>query len=323
MGVIRSLVFLIFSLTIGCPASAQDNKWPERPIKLIVTTAPGGGIDIAARLIVDGMNRFLPQPIVIENQGGAGGLIATRLVAKSQPDGYTFLFQGPGHTYLPYLYRNPGYDVHKDLTSVTVAVSFPSVLATRPDLPVKTVSDFIDMAKAAPGKYSFGSSGVGGASHIPLEAFVQQAGIKMLHVPFRGSNQATTALLGGQIDLILDGLPAQIGNIRQGLVRAIGTPSPKRTPYMPDVPAIAEAVPGYEAPIWLAIFAPAGTQPEIIEKMRAALLATFQNPETRKRYDERMFELIGSTPKEMDTLLEKQFETNGAVIRKLGISMSE
>jgi tripartite-type tricarboxylate transporter receptor subunit TctC len=315
---IQRVIVLGCLLMIGGTASAQSN-WPDRPIRLIVTTAAGGGIDLAARILADGMSRHLPQRVVVENQGAAGGLAATRIVAKSDPDGYTFLFQGPGHTYLPHLHRDPGYDVRKDFAGVSLAISFPSVLVTHPDLPAATLPEFIALVKAAPGKYSFGTSGIGGASDIPLEAFLQQAGLQMLHVPYRGSGQATVALLGKEIDLVLDGLPAQIGNIREGRVRALATAGPTRTPYMPELPAVAETLPGYQASLWLAIFAPAKTSPEIIQKMRAALVATFKDPELRKRYEDNMIEIIGSTPEELDAFVAQQLEVNGKVIKNAGI----
>ena len=319
---IQRVALLSCALAISDTASAQSN-WPTRPIRLIATTAAGGGIDLAARLLADGMSRYLPQRIVVDNQGAAGGLVATRTVAKSDADGYTFLFQGPGHTYLPYLHRHLGYDVRKDFAGVSLAISFPSVLVTRPDLPAKTLPEFIEMVKAAPGKFSFGTSGVGGASHIPLEAFLQQAGLQMVHVPFRGSGQATAALLGGQIDLVLDGLPAQVGNIHDGRVRALATAGPTRTPYMPELPTVAEILPGYASSLWLAIFAPAKTAPEIIQKMCAALVSTFKDPELRKRYEDRMVEMIGSTPSELDAFVEQQLEIDRKVIRNAGIPVAD
>lgn len=316
----QRLILVTLMLVVGGAASAQSN-WPERPIRLIVTSAAGGGLDLAARLLADGMSRHLPQRIIVDNQGAAGGLIATRTVASSDPDGYTFLFQGPGHTYLPHLHRSPGYDVRKDFASVSLVLRFPGVFVTRPDLPAKTFPEFIAMAKAAPGKYSFGTSGVGSASHIPIEALVQQVGIQMVNVPFRGSGQTTAALLGGQIDLIVDGLPTQVGNIRDGRVVALGVSSPIRTSYMPELPAIAETLPGFDAALWLAIFAPAKTSPEIIQKMHAAIVATFKDPETRKRFEDRMVEMIGSTPGELDAFVERQLEINGSVIKKAAIPL--
>ena len=156
-------------LAATSPAHAQS-AWPDRPIRFIVTSAAGGGIDLMARILAEGLSRQLPKPVIVENNGGAGGLVATRMVAKSEPDGYTFLFQGPGHAALPYIHKNPGYDVSKDLASVSLVTKYPLVLITNPALPAKTLAEFIALAKASPGKYTFGSSGIGGASHIPLEA---------------------------------------------------------------------------------------------------------------------------------------------------------
>ena len=213
---------LLALLLVACGNASAQTAWPDRPIRLLVTSAAGGGIDLMARLLADGLARQLPQRVVIENVAGAGGLIATRTVAKSEPDGYTLLFQGPGHASLPYVRREPGYDVRRDFASVSLVTRFPLVMVTDPKLPAKTTADFIAMVKAAPGKFSFGSSGIGGASHIPLEAFVAQAGLDMVHVPFRGSGQTTAALIAGQIHLVVDGLAPQLGYMREGRVQPLG-----------------------------------------------------------------------------------------------------
>ncbi|MEW6450129.1 MAG: tripartite tricarboxylate transporter substrate binding protein [Pseudomonadota bacterium] len=309
-------------LVLGGSASAQS-AWPNRPIRMIVTSAAGGGIDLMARILADGLSRQLPQPVVIENMANAGGLIATRAVAKSDPDGYTLLFQGPGHASLPYIRRDPGYDVLNDFASVSLVTRFPLVMVTNPALPAKTIAEFIAMAKAAPGKHTFGSSGIGGASHIPLEAFVAQAGIEMLHVPFRGSGQTTTALIAGQIDLVVDGLAPQLGHIKEGRVRPLGVTTRTRTPFLPDLPAVSETLPGFEFPMWVAVFAPGKTPKAIVDKLSSAIAAAVKEPAVRKRYEDLMVEIVGSTPQELDAFVAEQLAFNKKIIEKSRIEVTD
>lgn len=313
---------LCMLLVLGGSASAQS-AWPNRPIRMIVTSAAGGGIDLMARILADGLSRQLPQPVVIENMANAGGLIATRAVAKSDPDGYTLLFQGPGHASLPYIRRDPGYDVLNDFASVSLVTRFPLVMVTNPALPAKTIAEFIAMAKAAPGKHTFGSSGIGGASHIPLEAFVAQAGIEMLHVPFRGSGQTTTALIAGQIDLVVDGLAPQLGHIKEGRVRPLGVTTRTRTPFLPDLPAVSETLPGFEFPMWVAVFAPGKTPKAIVDKLSSAIAAAVKEPAVRKRYEDLMVEIVGSTPQELDAFVAEQLAFNKKIIEKSRIEVTD
>jgi tripartite-type tricarboxylate transporter receptor subunit TctC len=314
----RFAMLAAFLLVTASSASA-DSAWPDRPIRFIVTSAAGGGIDLMARILGESLSRQLPKPVIIENNGAAGGLIATRLVAKSEPDGYTFLFQGPGHAALPYIHRDPGYDVTKDLASVSLVTQFPLVLITNPALPAKTLPEFIAMAKASPGKYTFGSSGVGGASHIPLEALKEQAGLDMVHVPFRGSGQTTAALLAGQIDLTIDGLAPQLGNIRTGRVQALAVSTQGRSSAIPDVATMNETLPGFVYPMWVAVFAPGSTPKPIVDKLSAAIAAALKEPTVAKRYGDLMVDIVGSTPAELDKFVEEQLRVNKAIIEKAGI----
>lgn len=303
-------------------AFAQSN-WPDRPIKLLVTSAAGGGIDLMARVLADAMSRHLPQRVIVENNGAAGGLIAERAIAKADPDGYSFLFQGPGHAYLPYIRKDPGYDVRKDFASVSLVATYPLVLVTRPSLGVKTLADFIALAKKEPGKLTYGSSGVGGASHIPLAAFTDQAGIQMVHVPYRGSGPATAALLADQIDLVIDGLAPQIGNIQGGRVVPLGVSTRERSAFMKDLPTISETLPGFYFPMWVAVFAPANTPKDIVTKMSAAIAAALKDPAAAKRYKELVVDTVGSTPAELDKFVDQQLTVSQRVIEKSKIQIPE
>lgn len=322
---IFSIVRLLLTsaiVLVGAAASAQE-AWPNRPIKLLVTSAAGGGIDLMARITAEGMSRVLPQRVFVENNGTAGGLIAARTIAKSDPDGYTFLFSGPGQASLPFIFKNPGYDVRADFASVSLVTSYPLVIVTNPSLPARSAAEFIALAKANPGKYSFGSSGIGGTSHIPLEAFKFRAGIDMVHVPYRGSGQTTAALLGGQVDLVIDGLAPQLGNIREGRVRALGLTSKARHPDVPEIPTISETLPGFEFPMWVAIYAPAKTPRAVIDKMTAAVKAGLAMPFVQTRFKELLVDPVGSTPEELDRFMDDQLAFNKDVITKAQINVQE
>jgi tripartite-type tricarboxylate transporter receptor subunit TctC len=322
MQLTRRAVLAALLLASGNAAFA-DETWPDRPIRLIVTSAAGGGIDLMARVLADGLSRQLPKPVIVENNGGAGGLVATRYVAKSDGDGYVLLFQGPGYAALPFIHRKPGFDVHNDFAPVSLVAKFPLVLITNPKLPAKTLPEFIAMAKAAPGKYTFGSSGIGGASHIPLEALKDQAGINMVHVPFRGSGETAAALMAGQIDLTIDGLAPQLGNIRSGRVRALAVSTKERASLMPDIPTIGETLPSFEYPMWVAVFAPSKTPKSIIDKLSRAIARAVKDPATKKRYDELMVEAVGSTPAELNSFTEEQLQFNKKIIDKAHISVGD
>ena len=327
MKFIRPLIAAFVLASGACGAQAQNTKaqdtWPDRPIRFIVTSAAGGGIDLMARILADGLSRQLPKAVVVENNGAAGGLIATRAVASAGSDGYTFLFQGPGYAALPYIHRNPGFDVRKDFAPVSLVAKFPLVLITRPSLNVKTLRDFIALVKANPGKYTFGSSGLGGASHIPLEAIKDQAGLDMIHVPYRGSGQTTAALLAGQIELTIDGMAPQIGNMQSGTVIPLGVSTEGRAPQMPEIPAIDEVLPGFKYPMWVAVFASAETPAPIVEKMSKAIADALKEPAVRKRYEDLLVEVVGSTPAALGAFADEQLRFNKAIIDKAKIQAGE
>ena len=327
MKFVRPLI-AAFALASGaCAAQAQNTKaqdaWPDRPIRFIVTSAAGGGIDLMARILADGLSRQLPKAVVVENNGAAGGLIATRTVAGAGPDGYTFRFHGPGYAALPYIHRNPGFDVRRDFAPVSLVAKFPLVLITRPSLNVKTLRDFIALVKVNPGKFTFGSSGLGGASHIPLEAIKDQAGLDMIHVPYRGSGQTTAALLGGQIELTIDGMAPQIGNMQSGTVVPLGVSTEGRAPQMPEIPAIDEVLPGFKYPMWVAVFASAETPAPIVEKMSKAISDALNEPAVRKRYEDLLVEVVGSTPPALGAFADEQLRFNKAIIDKAKIQAGE
>lgn len=314
----RIVLATLIILSFIASARAQST-WPERPIKFVVHVAAGGGFDLMARILADRLSQQLPQPVIVENNGSAAGIVAARQVAKADPDGYTFLFVGPGFASVPFLHKTPPYDPIKHFAPVSLITRFPQLLVIKPSLPAKTVSELVALAKAEPGKLTFGSSGVGGASHLPAELFMHLAGVKMTHVPFRGGGPASAALLGGQIDMLFDGIAPQQGNIADGRVRALGVTTKERSPVLPDIPAIAETLPGYQFPLWVGLFAPAKTPKPIVERLAAEIGKAMQNPATKKRYADVKVEAVGSNPEEFGTFFREQLKFNEDVIKRANI----
>ncbi|HEX4411121.1 MAG TPA: tripartite tricarboxylate transporter substrate-binding protein [Xanthobacteraceae bacterium] len=322
---IRGLPLLSFVLavilisSISAPAKAE---WPERPIRFIVPVAAGGGVDLMARVLVDRLNQQLPQRVVIENIGGGGGAIGARDVAKADPDGYTFLFAAPGFAAVPATHEPSPYDPIADFAPVSLVTEFPLVAVIRPDIPAQTLPDFIALLKKSPDKFNYGSSGVGGSSHMPVELFDYLAGVKMVHVPFRGNAESSAAMLAGQVDFIIDGLSPQLGNIAEKRVRVLGVTTRTRTPFLPDIPAIGEILPGYEYPMWVAVFAPAKTPPAIVDRMSKAIAEAVHNPATQKRYEDIQATPIGSTPAELDTYFRRQLKFNADIAQRANIHLA-
>ena len=316
---------LTLSAAILCilPHLAQAQEaWPDRPIRLIVTSAAGGGIDLMARILADGLSRQLPKAIIVENNGGAGGLVATRLVAKADPDGYTFLFQGPGYADLPFIHSAPGFDVYKDFASVSLVAKYPLVLITNPSLGVKTLAEFIALAKKSPGKYTYGSSGIGGASNIAMEALDRRAGIELVHVPYSGSGQTSAAVLAGQIDITIDGLAPQLGNI--SLIAWFRSRSPRsKVAAVTELPTVVETLPGYQYPMWVGVFAPGKTPQDIVVKMSLAINRAVNDPATKERFKELIVDPIGSTPSELQKFVDEQLVFHKKIIEQANIKIGD
>ncbi len=265
------------------PAGAQD--YPSRPITLIVPYAAGGGNDVMARIVADKMSKSLGQQIVIENKGGAGGSIATRQVAKAAPDGYTLGLGGTGtHAINPTLYPNVGYDPRTDFAPVGLIATSALVVLVNTAVPANTIPELIALAKRDPGKLNYASAGVGSGIHLGAELFATMAGVKLAHIPYKGSAPALTDLVGGHVAIYFSSLPPAIALIREGKVRALAVTGPARSALLPDLPTVAEAaLPGYESVLHYGIVAPAGTPKPIIEKLNAAMQAALADPDVRER----------------------------------------
>jgi tripartite-type tricarboxylate transporter receptor subunit TctC len=280
-------------------AVAADT-YPSRPVHLVVPFAPGGGTDLVARVLGEGMAGELGQPVVVDNKAGGGTLIGSDFVAKATPDGYTLLVATFANAVNPSLHAKMPYNQDTAFAPVSLIGRSPNVLVVRPDKPFKTVSDVIAYAKANPGKLSYGSFGIGTSAHLAAELFKSLAKVDLTHVPYRGAGPAITDLLAGQIDVMFTTISSAASHINGGTLRAIAVTSAQRSPAFPQVPTIAESgVPGYLAESWYGIFAPAGTPAEVIAKLNAAAKHAAASENFQKRIAEEGLVVIGSSPEEL------------------------
>jgi tripartite-type tricarboxylate transporter receptor subunit TctC len=300
------------------PASAQD--YPVRPITLIVPYAAGGGNDTMARVAADRMSQALGQQIVIENRGGAGGSIATRQIAKADPDGYTLGIGGTGTLAIdPTLYQSVGYDPRKDFAAVGLIATSALIVLVNPSVPAQSIAELIALARKDPGKLNYASAGSGSGIHLGTALFATMAGIELTHIPYKGSAPALTDLLGGQVAIYFSSLPPAIGLVMDGKVRALGVTGAQRSSIFPDVPTVAEAgLPGYEAVLHYGIVAPAGVKRPIIERLNAALRAALASDEVRKRIATDGAEALASTPEEYAADIDREETKWSAIVKKSG-----
>ena len=262
---------LVLGAALFAGRQAQAQAWPTRPIRIIVPFGLGGSADVAARFLAEPLQQALGQPVVVENRPGAGGTIGADQVAKAAPDGHTLLLMSNTHTANETLLPNRPYVLLRDLAPVAFVNVAHHVLVVHPSLGVNSLAELIAYCKANPGKLDYASSGPGTPYHVAGEIFRAMAGIEITHIPFRGSNEARTALIAGQVPMMFDAIPTMAEQARGGRVRALATTGPRRSPLLPDAPTVAEALPGYEASIWLGVMAPAQTPAPIIEKLNAEI----------------------------------------------------
>jgi tripartite-type tricarboxylate transporter receptor subunit TctC len=284
-------------------ASAQT-QWPTRVVKVVVPFAAGGTTDILGRLMAQKLSEEYGQQFIVENKAGAGGNIGADSVAKSDPDGYTFVIGTPGpHVINQYIYKNQPFDGAKDLSSVIVIARVPNLISINPEVKAKTLAEFIALAKANPGKLSYASPGNGSTGHVATELLKSMAGIDLVHVPYRGSAPALTDVIGGRVEFSLDNLPAVQPHVEGGKLRALAVTTAKRWPLMPDVPTVAETVPGYEASSWFTIAAPAKTPADIIAKVNKSVNTYMADKEMIDKMRKLGADPVGGSPDDMAKMI--------------------
>ncbi|HCL85942.1 MAG TPA: ABC transporter substrate-binding protein [Comamonadaceae bacterium] len=305
-------------------ANAQAGDYPSRPIKLIVPFAPGGSTDMVARMLADKMTQVLGQPVVVDNKGGAGGSIGADAIAKSAPDGYTIgMATESTHGANPAIYAKLPYNAVKDFAPITNVMSVPSVFVVHPSVPAKTMQEFIALAKAKPGKYTFASPGTGSLGHANIENFMNLAGIELLHIPYKGAGQAITDALGGQVDSMTDNLPSTLSNIQSGKLRPLAVLALKRSPVLPDVPTYSElGYPGMGDGGWFGLVAPAGTPKPIIDKLNAAAHKVMAMPDYLEKQKGISGESMANTPEQFAKQIQAAIERYTAVAKRADIRLN-
>jgi tripartite-type tricarboxylate transporter receptor subunit TctC len=310
-----------FIIAVAGNAGAQA-PYPARPITMVVGFAPGGGTDTASRIIAKKLGENLGQTVLVENKPGAGGNIATDMVARAAPDGYTILLASVGSMAItPHLPPKPPYDPLRDLAPITMAVVFPNVLVIHPSVPANTLAEFVALAKAKPGSLNYGSSGIGNAGHMAGELFRLYARIDFVHVPYKGGGPATTDLLGGQISAIFSTPASVVGHIKAGKLRALATTGAQRSLAMPEVPTIAESgYPGYEATNWYAYVAPVKTPREFVARLNQELVKVLAAPEVREQLISHGLEPQPGTSEALAKTIEREYATWGRVVKEAKIA---
>ncbi|MFL6831415.1 MAG: tripartite tricarboxylate transporter substrate binding protein [Xanthobacteraceae bacterium] len=320
----RSSCILLGLFLLGMGSSAAEDlpkQYPERSIKILVGFAAGGGTDVAARIVAQKLTETIGQSVVVENRPGASGMIAAETVAKSSADGYT-LMMGTQTTLAvaPALYRKFSIDATRDFVGVAKAGISPLVLVVHPSVPARSVMDLIALAKAGPGTINFGSGGLGTTPHMAGELFSIQAGIKMVHVAYRGEAPAINDLLGGQLHLIFANLSAVIGNVKAGSLRALAVTSAQRAATAPEIPTVAEAaLPGFEAATWFALVAPAGTPREIVRRLNTEVTQLVTQPDVRQRFADLGMSIDAGTPDALDAYIKSEMLKWSKVIKEADI----
>jgi len=310
---------LVAASVFVAPFAIGQSTYPAKPVRLVVPFPPGGTTDIIARATAQKLSEAWGQQVIVDNRPGAAGNIGSELVARSAPDGYTLLMGTVGtHSINPSLYTKMPYDHVKDFAPVILVAGVPNVLVVNPEVPIKSVPELIAYAKANPGKLNFASSGSGTSIHLSGELFKAMTGVQMTHVPYKGSAPALTDLVGGQVQLMFDNLPSSLAFIKAGKLRALAVTSASRAAALPDVPTVAEYVPGFEASSWFGILAPAGTSPEIIAKINGEVAKWLATPEAKEKLSAQGANAAGGSPQDFAKHIQAETAKWAKVVKESG-----
>ena len=316
---------VLFALATACALTslfAGAQAYPARPVRLVAPFAPGGGTDISARILAEGLTQAFGQTVVVDNRPGAGSMLGCDIVAKSTPDGYTLLLGNISMAFNAAIYRKMPYDTLRDLVPVSLVTDQPNILVAHPSLPAKSFKEFIALASSQPGKLTYGSAGLGAGTHLAMEMLVMSQKIELVHVPYKGTGPALTALLGNQISVIFSTFASALPHVKAGRLQAFGVSNARRAPTLPDVPTIAESgVPGYEYSTRYGLLAPARTPRAIIEKLNQAAAGVLNSQETRQKLQVQGIDPMPSTPAEYGAYLKSETEKWTRVVRAANIPL--
>ena len=315
--IVRSLAFALLA-TVAALGTASAQEYPTRPVKWIVPYPPGGTTDVLARIIAQWLSEKMGQQFIVENKPGGGNNIGTEQALRSAPDGYTMLLVNPANGINQTLYKDLKFSIVSDMAPVAGLVRSPNVMEVTNSFPARTVQEFIDYCKANPGKIDMASSGSGTSVHMSGELFMMMTGCKMTHIPYKGAGPALTDLIAGSVHVLFDNLPSSVGHIRNKSIRALGVTSAQKTPALPDVPTVAETVPGYEATAWFGIGMPKGTPPAIVAKVNAEVNRALADPKMRERLADLGGIPIAGSPEDFGRVVQAEVDKWAKVVTASG-----
>ena len=315
----NSYIYILAASLVAAAGSAAAQSYPARSIRLVVPSAPGGGTDILARVLANKLTEYLGQQVVVDNRAGAGTTIGIDMVAKSAPDGYTLLVSPSTLALNLWMYTKLPYDAIRDLAPLTQIAAVPNALVVHPSVPARSVTDLIALAKKQPGEINIGSAGIGTSPHLSLELFKHLAKVNLVHVPYKGSGAAVIAHLSGEISAQIPSLPTAMSYIRSNRLRALGVTTAKRSPYLPEIPAIGETVPGYEATQWFGFLAPVSTPQLVQDRLAQEAVRALRAPDVAKHMANEGAEIVASTPAQFATYIKSETDKWGRVIKAAGI----
>lgn len=325
MNALRWLAALVATLTVSFTGTVMAQAYPHKPIKLIVPYPPGGPTDVQARVIAIKLGDLLGQPVVIENRAGAGGMLGSKVVAQAEADGYTLLMGASGPQALgPLMAKEPMYDPTKDFTPISLVSYSPLMLVVSPKLQVKSVKELIELAKQAPGKLNYGSFGNGTMAHLAAEQFNTMAGVKMTHIPYKGSAPAMVALLGGEIEVMFDTVITALPQVKAGKINALAVTKSVRSEAAPELPTVAEAaLPGYEAVSWIGVMGPAGMPRQVVDRLSKEMVATLADSAVRERLKQAGAEPVGSDAATFAAQMKGELVRWEPVVKAAGLLRSQ
>jgi tripartite-type tricarboxylate transporter receptor subunit TctC len=308
------------ALFIACGAASAQSPFPARPVHIYVPYPAGGGVDVLARTLGDVVSRQWGQSVVVENRPGAGGLVASQALVASAPDGYTLMVVASGHATNPFLYPKIPYDTFRDFTPISLLASSVNILLVRADSPFKTLSDMIAVARAKPGSLSFGHSGNGTSTHLAGELLKNLAHIDISAISYKGGAPAINDLLGGQIPMSFNNGPESVAQLQAGTLRALAVTTMSRVPFLPDVPSMAETVPGYDTEVWWGLLGPAGMPPDLVAKLADDFIAALNTDTVKERLSKLGASPIGSSPGQFDAKIHADYAKWGPIIKAAGMT---
>lgn len=306
---LRQALRLVFCASLAAWGAAPTlAAYPERPVTVTVPTAPGGTVDIVARIVAEQVSKALGQPFVISNRAGAGGVVGTQFMARELPDGYSLMVTANSNQLIvPWIYKNAKFDSIKDFVPIAALGLVPNVLCVHPSFPARDMKGFIAQVKAHPGKYQYASAGSGTLNHLLGEMLNEQGGLKLQHVPYKGVAPAMTDVMGNQLPMLFASLPSALEAVKAGKLRALGVSSLQRSPLLPEVPAIADQIPGFSGDLWVALYAPKGTSPEIVGKLYEAVKLTLASAEVQQRFEKLGVTVMHDGPAELGKRQQAEF----------------